>query len=555
MSKGISISLWVLSACLISCGSNRPKGEQPSWRSEFNPDVEPIIVTDEPEKSSYTFSPLSEPMKAYNSAWLKPHIKTPLQSGLLEEIRKASESLGVPPPENDPRLDVVATDLARLAADDINLDYSFIEFALHRQGVIEPSPDIVKIEGGGSLTARLLNQLKGELPSLLTKEAYDRVGIGHYSGNKEVTIMAFQQSGIKTNAIPFELPEEGQVPFRMELGADFTDPTLYMTRINGDVEKKAWSRKEDKEHSAYLDCKGEVGIQQVEVTAVNDRGPLVLANFPIWCGIDVPTTKTLVFTDEVVRDADIGEQTMLQLVNRDRQKAGLSSLQWEPRLAEVARLHSQDMLLTDVVAHVLPSSGSADDRVRKKGVKTSLLLENVARTYGVIEAQTGLMNSAGHRANILNPQASHVGLGIVLGKEVDGRREIFVTQLFARFPVKIDLGEAKKSLYKKIALRSPMRRSPELENISDGFAQRIVDGMSAENGANWASEEIGKSALSLTKINSFVTVVTDIDSVDLNDVIKDPKITDVGVGVAQGTHETLGENAIHVVLLLGFRPE
>lgn len=546
---------WGLSGLLLSCVSKTPKGEQPSWRRDTVSESELSNEPTKPHRSSYTFSPMSEPLQAYNSTWLKPHIKTPLQIGLLEEIDKASALLGVPSPDNDPRLDVVAKDLARLAAENINLDYSFIEFALHRQGVIEPSPDIVKIEGGGSLSESMLSQLKEELPALLTKEPYDRVGIGHYSGKKEVTIIAFQQSGITTNAIPFQLPADGQVPFRMELEVEYSEPTLYMTRINGNVEKKEWTRKENNTHSAYLNCKGEVGLQQVEVTAVNDRGPLVLANFPIWCGTEVPSSKTMMFTNEVVKNAQNGEQTMLQLVNRDRQKAGLGSLEWEPRLAEVARLHSQDMLVTDVVAHVLPSSGSADDRIRRKGVKTSLLLENVARTYGVIEAQTGLMNSAGHRANILNPQASHVGVGIVLGKEVDGRREIFVTQLFAKFPIKIDLENAKKHLYTQIAERSPMRRSAELESISDGFAERLVAGMSAENGASWASEQINNSALSLTKINSFVTVVADLESVDLSDVLSDPKITDVGVGVAQGTHATLGENAIHVVLLLGFRPE
>ena len=84
-------------------------------------------------------------------------------------------------------------------------------------------------------------------------------------------------------------------------------------------------------------------------------------------------------------------------------------------LVQVARAHSRDMRDTGVVAHVSPTTGSAGDRVRAGNIKSSLVLENVARAYGVGEAEEGLMNSPGHRANILSRDATHMGLGVVLG--------------------------------------------------------------------------------------------------------------------------------------------
>ena len=58
-------------------------------------------------------------------------------------------------------------------------------------------------------------------------------------------------------------------------------------------------------------------------------------------------------------------------------------------------------------------------------------LENVARAYSVGEAQRGLMQSPGHRRNCLATEVTHVGVGVSLGREIGGRRELYVTQLFA----------------------------------------------------------------------------------------------------------------------------
>ncbi|MBE7448064.1 MAG: CAP domain-containing protein [Kofleriaceae bacterium] len=84
-------------------------------------------------------------------------------------------------------------------------------------------------------------------------------------------------------------------------------------------------------------------------------------------------------------------------------------------MAEVARAHSREMRVTGVVGHVSALTGSAADRVKVAGIRTGLVLENIARAYGIAEAQAGLMNSPGHRANLLSRAATHVGIGIELG--------------------------------------------------------------------------------------------------------------------------------------------
>jgi uncharacterized protein YkwD len=89
------------------------------------------------------------------------------------------------------------------------------------------------------------------------------------------------------------------------------------------------------------------------------------------------------------------------------------------------------MMAGGFVGHISPRSGDPAARAARAGLQPQVLLENVARAYSVGEAQRGLMQSPGHRKNCLSREASHVGIGLVLGREVGGRRELYVTQLFA----------------------------------------------------------------------------------------------------------------------------
>src|SRR5262249_23558916 len=78
------------------------------------------------------------------------------------------------------------------------------------------------------------------------------------------------------------------------------------------------------------------------------------------------------------------------------------------------------------------TTGSVVDRVRAAHIPTRVVLENVARGFGVREAHRAMMNSPGHRANVMSGEVTHVGIGVVLGAPVSGRRAICVTEIFLR---------------------------------------------------------------------------------------------------------------------------
>jgi len=84
-------------------------------------------------------------------------------------------------------------------------------------------------------------------------------------------------------------------------------------------------------------------------------------------------------------------------------------------LVNLARLKAQDMIDKKYFSHTSPTYGSAFDMMKAAGISYSYAGENLAGAPSVEGAQTGLMNSAGHRANILNPNYSRIGIGVIDG--------------------------------------------------------------------------------------------------------------------------------------------
>jgi uncharacterized protein YkwD len=120
------------------------------------------------------------------------------------------------------------------------------------------------------------------------------------------------------------------------------------------------------------------------------------------------------------------ETAMLLLLNEERQTQGLRLLAADPEAAAVARAHSIDMFARGYFSHVTPQGADPFARMRGSGLRFSAAGENLALARTLKMAHQGLMNSPGHRANILRPTFGRVGIGIVDG----GRYGLMVTQNF-----------------------------------------------------------------------------------------------------------------------------
>jgi len=154
------------------------------------------------------------------------------------------------------------------------------------------------------------------------------------------------------------------------------------------------------------------------------------------CGIGLlPTTTVASTTTTTVAptttttqpaasfDARGWEAEILRLTNLERQANGLGKLAACPRLATAALAHTNRMLAGQFYAHKDPDTGTyAKDRIRATGYGYPeggfrwRVGENIAMGFMTAEAtMTGWMNSPGHRKNILNPEFTHLGVGVSIG--------------------------------------------------------------------------------------------------------------------------------------------
>lgn len=126
-------------------------------------------------------------------------------------------------------------------------------------------------------------------------------------------------------------------------------------------------------------------------------------------------TVNLGFKTINVKPDPEAENRMLDLVNKERTERGLKPLVMDEKLREVARKHSKDMFARGYFAHVNPDGKDPFQRMQASGIEFMVAGENLALAPSLQLAHEGLMNSPGHRANILTAEFGKVGIGCIDG--------------------------------------------------------------------------------------------------------------------------------------------
>jgi hypothetical protein len=105
---------------------------------------------------------------------------------------------------------------------------------------------------------------------------------------------------------------------------------------------------------------------------------------------------------------------MARLVNAHRQARGCPALIWLDAAAAAAQAHSADMARRDYFDHVSPEGQKPWDRLTARGVRYSLVAENIAFTpqRSASETLQGWIESPGHRENLENCAYTHHGIGL-----------------------------------------------------------------------------------------------------------------------------------------------
>jgi len=124
-------------------------------------------------------------------------------------------------------------------------------------------------------------------------------------------------------------------------------------------------------------------------------------------------------------DSSAMQKEMLGYINAERNSANLAPLTLDTKLCQGAYLKSQDMAVNGYFSHTSPTYGSPFEMMKDQGIIYRSAGENIAKNTSVKGAHTAFMNSAGHKANILNQAFAKVGLGFYQEGQY-----LYVTQWF-----------------------------------------------------------------------------------------------------------------------------
>lgn len=116
-----------------------------------------------------------------------------------------------------------------------------------------------------------------------------------------------------------------------------------------------------------------------------------------------------------VSDDYQAEQKMFQMVNSERVSRGIHALTFSEKLANVGRAHCRDMFARGYFSHYTPQGLSPFDRMANAGITFNYAGENLALAPNTDLAMRGLMQSPGHKANILSQNFNKIGIGVING--------------------------------------------------------------------------------------------------------------------------------------------
>jgi len=217
-------------------------------------------------------------------------------------------------------------------------------------------------------------------------------------------------------------------------------------RIYNYAERKGWDRNNYGKSGARKAGESFALVSVISITAV-----LLMANYGyLDLNPDAPNDRTFLVAGD---DSEVIEKQIHDIINQERSQYGVKSLEWDEKLASIARAHSQDMADRGYYSHDSPEGKSFSDRYKEgkfnceiaisetttettDGTTTtttySVGAENINFLEGIhgegiiaSEAVDGWMDSEGHKENILTKYYKNEGIGVA----VSGNK-VYITQDF-----------------------------------------------------------------------------------------------------------------------------
>jgi uncharacterized protein YkwD len=310
--------------------------------------------------------------------------------------------------------------------------------------------------------------------------------------------------------------------------------------------------KPGKELRVPVSCGGRTGRMAVEIRAERQGQPEVVANFPVVCGTEPPTS---VDVPAPGGDPAQKERAIFEQINAERTEAGIPALKWDAKAAQVARSVSDSEAKGGGGGTTL---GELEGRLKAAGIVSPIVLANPAATRTAEEAQWRFSLSPVYRANYMSTDATNGGIGVAIGKDAQGGNVAFVTELFVRELGQVDVATVAPKLRETINKKRASAGMPAFKDdpILDKVAQEYAQALASSNG-NITDAKHSQIVSPLYKTFRTVDFLSGAKADPMEFADEKTAITSkekaMGIGVAQGNHPVLGKNATYVVLLVGTR--
>ncbi|MGK0360496.1 MAG: hypothetical protein ACI9U2_002809 [Bradymonadia bacterium] len=152
------------------------------------------------------------------------------------------------------------------------------------------------------------------------------------------------------------------------------------------------------------------GVYGVELVAESQYGPVVLINHRVWVDVEPPKRPTMRLRPAT--DFTAPALLLMSWINDLRRHNARPQLQVHPKLVAAAAAHVAELAESGRLAHFSADSGSLKTRLKELGVQAQFVAENLAEADDPRAAIQALLDSPGHKRNLLMRDVSHIGVAV-----------------------------------------------------------------------------------------------------------------------------------------------
>jgi uncharacterized protein YkwD len=289
------------------------------------------------------------------------------------------------------------------------------------------------------------------------------------------------------------------------------------------------------------------------------QGPRVAAILPIYAGQAYPSAEPSPSpSQEQFASTTEAAQRLFWLINQERQRHRLPVLQEDQLLEQISWQHSEDMGKNKYFAHISPKGEDPNERFHRAGGKGQVG-ENIAFDISIEGAHRRLMNSPGHRANILDPRFTHLGVGVYFNGS-----HYYITQLFRRKNLPLDSHAVSQSFMRWLNQQRTRYRLPALQNderIHDAALQHS-QAMARENRLSYQvgglsfNERLQRLRAQTGEVNTILVLADSVENAleklaKHTPMIAQKKFKKTGIGVFQAVSSDYGDNSLWITPAVG----